>query len=94
MESVAHVATERPARYLKQLCQHMGRKIQADFTEDHGKMVFPYGECELDARDGELVLRASAPDEDSLAKVEAVVGHHHLERFGERDGLVVTWQRV
>ena len=38
-----------------------------------------------------LVLRADADDAESLDRVKDVTGRH-LERFGEKDGLVVTWQ--
>jgi hypothetical protein len=36
------------------------------------------------------VLRATADDTDSLDRVQSVVGSH-LERFGQRDELVVAW---
>jgi uncharacterized protein len=35
--------------------------------------------------------RAAAADEQTLDRVKDVTGRH-LERFGEKDGLVVTWQ--
>ncbi|RBQ17347.1 DUF2218 domain-containing protein [Spongiactinospora rosea] len=91
MESIATVATDRPERYLKQLCAHLGRKVQADYTETQGLLTFAYGQCELAARPGSLVLSAAAPTADDLAKVEDVVGSH-LVRFGERDELDVQWK--
>ncbi len=39
-----------------------------------------------------LVLQAEAPDVESLARVEHALGSH-LERFGQRKELTVTWQR-
>ena len=37
-----------------------------------------------------LVMRADADDAETLDRVKDVTGRH-LERFGEKDGLVVTW---
>ena len=39
-----------------------------------------------------LIIEASAVDADSLALVEDVLGRH-LERFGARRELTVSWQR-
>ncbi len=41
----------------------------------------------------ELVLIAEAPDDESLLQVEDVAGRH-LERFGSRNELSVTWVRA
>jgi hypothetical protein len=38
-----------------------------------------------------LVMVAAADDAQKLDQVKDVTGRH-LERFGEKDGLVVTWQ--
>ena len=40
--------------------------------------------------DGVLTLRAQAPDTETLERVQDVLGRH-LERFGQRNELVVTW---
>jgi uncharacterized protein len=40
---------------------------------------------------GALVMIAAAGDTRTLDQVKDVTGRH-LERFGEKDGLVVTWQ--
>ena len=37
-----------------------------------------------------LVMRADADDAEELDRVKDVSGRH-LERFGEKDGLVATW---
>jgi uncharacterized protein len=53
--------------------------------------VFAMGRCELDATHaGVLRMRAQAADAESLARTEQVVGSH-LERFGRRDELSVSW---
>jgi hypothetical protein len=93
--SVAVVTTDAPARYAKQLLSHVGRKAtveQLDDARDGGRLVFSYGTGTLRPQDGRLVMEATAADAESLAHVEDVLGRH-LERFGARHRLTVTWQR-
>jgi len=49
------------------------------------------GTTTLTVEAGALVMRADAGDAETLDRVKDVTGRH-LERFGEKDGLVVTWQ--
>ncbi len=49
------------------------------------------GSTTLTVEAGALVMRANAEDAETLDRVKDVTGRH-LERFGEKDGLVVTWQ--
>lgn len=96
--STARVATDRPARYGKQLANHMGRKITTTWDEGSGTGSLEFnregpttGVVELSC-DGEvLVLRLSATDEH-LERLEEVVGIH-LARFGAKQGMVVRWER-
>ena len=89
--STAVVVTEKPSPYLKQLCKHFGHKIEVEFDDEHGRIVFEAGVVALDAtRPDALVLTATADDAERLQRVENVAGSH-LERFGRRDELVVTW---
>ena len=92
--STAVVATDAPARYAKQLLAHLGRKNTVeglDGVPDGGRLVFAYGTGTVRPGDGTLVLDAAADDADGLARVEDVLGRH-LERFGARRELVVTWE--
>ncbi|MFI5534559.1 DUF2218 domain-containing protein [Kitasatospora sp. NPDC051853] len=91
--SQARVLTDRPSRYGKQLAAHMGRKIQADWSEESGRgeLVFTAGTATLTAEEGALLLVVEGAEE-SLPQLEDVVGRH-LVRFGTRDELVVAWQR-
>ena len=91
LESHASVATEKPTPYMKQLCKHFGHKVEVNFDDERGSIVFAMGRCELDATQaGVLKLRAQADDDESLARTQQVVGSH-LERFGRRDELSVSW---
>jgi hypothetical protein len=90
-ESRASVATEKPAPYLKQLCKHFGHKVEVAFDDERGTIALPMGRCELDATQaGVLRMRVEAGDAKSLARTEQVIGSH-LERFGRRDELSVSW---
>ncbi len=93
MRSEARVATVKSAAYMKQLCRHFGHKNPAEFTDTDGRIEFDFGTCEFAAQDDVLVLRAHATDEESVARVEQVIGSH-LERFAHRDPVQVTWSRV
>lgn len=93
--SVATVATARADRYLKQLASHLGRKCRVEETDAGTRLTLPIesqtATCLLTADGDALVLQAEGADAEELDRVRQVVGGH-LERFGERDGLVVTWR--
>ncbi|MFJ8628853.1 DUF2218 domain-containing protein [Kitasatospora sp. NPDC093550] len=91
--STARVATDRPGRYAKQLAAHMGRKIEAAYSEETGRgtLVFSAGTATLEARSDTLLLTVEG-ERENLPGLEDVVGRH-LVRFGARDELVVEWHR-
>ena len=86
----ADVLTEAPARYAKQLVSHLGHRVE--FTTEGGTSTAQIGEATgvVVVGDGVLTLLAQAPDEESLERVQHVLGSH-LERFGQRHELTVTW---
>jgi uncharacterized protein len=89
--SASRVATDRGERYRKQLASHFGNKIEVEQSADATVLKWGFGgTTTLTVEDGALVLVAAADDEQTLDRVKDVTGRH-LERFGERDGLVVTW---
>ena len=59
---------------------------------DGTRVVLGTSSCLIVVGDGVLELRAEAESADDLARVTEVVGSH-LERFGQRNELVVTWRR-
>ena len=96
--SVAHVVTDRPARYGRQLTSHMGRKITTTWDEasSTGSLSFNregpvVGVVGLTCDDDALVLtlRTTAENLDRLERVTGI----HLARFGQRDRLAVAWIR-
>jgi hypothetical protein len=91
--SRADVRTDAPGRYAKQLVSHLGRKVP--FTEDtDGAWTTVVGDARgrIVVGDDVLTLRAEAPDVETLNRIEHALGSH-LERFGARSGLTVTWRR-
>ncbi|HEY5882506.1 MAG TPA: DUF2218 domain-containing protein [Nakamurella sp.] len=95
LESVAVVSTDSAARYGKQLLAHLGRKVAVEpipgEPEPAGRLVFADGVGTVRPTPTALELRATAIDVDALARVQDVLGRH-LERFGARQELIVTWQ--
>jgi uncharacterized protein len=90
LSSQATVVTEKPVPYMRQLCKHFGHKVDAAFDDDSGYIDFDAGRCDLRAADGELLLTVTAQTEENRERLRNVVGSH-LERFGKRDGLSVSW---
>lgn len=105
LASAAHVATERPTTYLKQLCEHFAdvrhrhsaQEFEVTLNDREGFIDFASvvsGTCRLDARhEGVLIVEVSGSDEATLARVRRIVTKH-LERFGGSDGLRVDWGAV
>ncbi len=93
LSSRADVPTDAPARYAKRLVSHLGRK--APFTEEaDGAWTITVGDARgrIAVGDDVLSLHVEASDVETLDRLEHAFGSH-LERFGARAGLTVTWQR-
>jgi uncharacterized protein len=90
--ATASVATSTPARYAKQLGSHFGRRCEVREEAGGTLIVFPDGDCLARPGDDVLELRVTAPDQERLDRLTAVVGSH-LERFGQRNELSVSWRR-
>ncbi len=91
LTSIAQVNTDNPARYAKQLCEHLGRRSTYEYADGEGRIDLNSGTVVLHSGDGVLELTASAEDAESLAQVQDVAGRH-LERFGQRNELAVNWE--
>src|SRR4051794_27788543 len=91
--AVASVATDKPARYAKQLVAHLGRKLTFTWSDGIASAPIGAGTGSLTAGDGVLTLVATARDREPLTVIQDGLGRH-LERFGQRDGLVVAWNEA
>ena len=93
LTSHADVRTDAPARYAKQLVSHLGRK--APFTEEaDGAWTVTVGDARgrIVIGDDVLSLHVEASNAETLNRLQHALGSH-LERFGARAGLTVTWRR-
>jgi hypothetical protein len=86
----ADVVTDAPERYAKQLVSHLGRRVEFTTAGDRSTARFGAGTGAVVVGEGVLTLLAEGPDEETLARVQDVLGRH-LERFGQRNELIVTW---
>ena len=99
MTSTAHVASDRPARYGKQLASHFSHKIEArwDADTDMGTALFSIADtgdsvqCDMSAGTDQLDLVLTRPTE-SIGRIEGVVARH-LVRFGKPGELTVEFVR-
>jgi uncharacterized protein len=90
--STARVVTDRGERYRKQLASHFGNRIEVTQAPDGTVLKWGFGgTTTLTVEADSLFMIAEAEDSETLDRVKDVTGRH-LERFGEKDGLVVTWQ--
>jgi len=90
--ATAAVATATPVRYAKQLASHFGRRCEVVEETDGVRIVFGDGDCLVRPREDVLDLRVSAPSQPEVDRLTQVVGSH-LERFGQRNELQVSWQQ-
>lgn len=92
--SRADVAIGAPARYAKQLISHLGRKVPftGDATTAPATAVIGAATAGIVVAEGVLTLWAAGDDEESVVRVEQVLGSH-LERFAQREALTVRWVR-
>lgn len=103
MISTAVVETERPARYLTQLCRHAAAMsgghgphaaidVHVEQSDDRAVLQFVHwGHCVLEADERTLTVRVEAADELGLRRIQEIVAAD-LARFGRRDQLTLTWQ--
>ncbi len=91
--SRADVATDAPARYAKQLVSHLGRKVE--FVTDGPTSTATVNDMTLaiTVADAVLTLTVTGTDSTAVARGEHALGSH-LERFGARRELSVTWTRT
>jgi predicted N-acetyltransferase YhbS len=88
--TTAHVVTDRPHRYIKQLVSHMGRKVPTELDEERGSITFSRGSCLLVASTAHFDMIVKAGAAEDIAAVEDTITRHLL-RFATQDALAVDW---
>ena len=82
--------SDEPEALALRMRKHFAHKVAVETVRGRERVSISAGEFELDPRDGELVIRAAAPDEARLARVQEVVGAH-LVRFARRAAVDLSW---
>ena len=90
MKAFATFETPQAYRHLSTLCHHFGRKVDATGTAQTARIVFPCGQCDMEANDHQLTLWAHADNEGCLDNVVEVMTRH-LERFAFRENPHLDW---
>lgn len=88
--SSSHFATEQASRLLVRLCRHFSHKIDAQWDEREGRLVFSIGECRLLAAESGLGLQCCAPTAGELDELQEVL-RRHLQGFAQVEELVLQW---
>ena len=85
------MVTERPERYAKQLAGHWARKTEQAEESGATTLRFDNGNTvALRPAPGVLEIEVTVPDGEDVDGFARVVAEH-LQRFGQRDELDVTW---
>lgn len=70
----------------------VAEQAQVEWTSIDGHISLPWGRVTLNAAQGVLTLRVEAAGEEELRRLQELVAGH-VERFGRREGLRVSWRR-
>lgn len=92
MTTTAFLETDRPERYIKQLVSHLGNRLETS-VDDAGTATvrMPNGStCVLVPNETGIEMRANADDDESMARIQDVVGRH-LIRFTKDEALTRDW---
>ena len=91
--TVGTSTTDRPNRYAKQLTNHMSRKHGGEWIEESatGWINFEIAKARLACTRNSIVITLTARNAEDRERLEDVIGRH-LEKFGAKDNLVLTWE--
>lgn len=67
--------------------------LRVEYSDTEGSIEFNWGQCVLRSTSDTLAVRVEVADEERLRQIQDLLTAD-LERFGRRDGLQVTWERV
>ena len=90
--SRAEVPTANAVSLLQQVCRHWAHRFPVEFDDTHGKITLPEAYVTLMSAPAALSVYLevnSAADQHSTEQVVA----EHLQRFGFRETLAVSWLR-
>ncbi len=91
MKTKTTIATKAGASYIGKLCRHFVHKIEASYTGNAGKAVFPFGVCLMHADDDTLTFEVDAVDAEGADKIKGTLDRH-LIKFAYKEQLEINWQ--
>ena len=91
LKSRATVETTKASRYLKALCNHFNRRVEASYSDTQGTVAFEIGDCQMEATDNALIIMVQADSDEHFEQVKSVVGDH-LIRFAPNEELTINWE--
>jgi len=86
----AQVTTPNAPRFMKALCNHFDRKAEGSYEGNQGTVKFAFGHCILEATETALLIQVEADSEQRFQRIKHVLGDH-VVRFGQKEGLQVSW---
>lgn len=78
--------TEKPSKYLMQMCKHFAHKAETTYTETEGTVNFPCGVAELSVKEDNLLFSVQALNDDDLTRSKAII-ESHIVKFAFREKL-------
>jgi hypothetical protein len=91
MESRATITIARPARYAKQLANHLSHKIQSTPTDNGWDLVFSQGSASIVVTESTIEFSTTAATEEDTAFIQDVLVRH-LKKFADKEGdLSIQW---
>jgi hypothetical protein len=88
--SVARITIDRSSRYLQELCRHFAARLPTIHMPERGQIVFGFGTCKLEARQGLLILAVEGEDEASVARLKQALARQ-LARLAFRERPAISW---
>ena len=90
LSTTGRFPTDRPERYLKQLCSHLGGKLDATHEDGDGRIVLGTAIARLTSTPDALEIAISGAEDADVHRVMGVIGSH-LDRFAQKEGIVTRW---
>jgi hypothetical protein len=91
MESRATITIARPARYAKQLANHLSHKIQSTPKDNGWDLVFSQGSASIVVTESTIEFSTTAATEEDTAFIQDVLVRH-LKKFADKEGdLSIQW---
>ena len=82
--ATASVPTVNAAKYMQQLCQHWGHKLEVDLSEQRGMVKFPAAVATFEPRPEALKVTIEGEEDEAVKRMKGVIASH-LDRFAFRE---------